>query len=223
MTMRILAIDTSDSFARWVGVTENGPLDPVETQQERKHDERLAAGVNKWLIEHEWDQIDAVAVVVGPGGFTGLRVGVAFATGFAMAKGIPVLPVSSYEMLAARASEGETVWALAFTGRGEIRGQVMRGGRNPEPLDDVRVFPVDSPEMKVEGKVLPLGIGYKKHPKEIEAFLSDRLVENATLNTEVNALAFASLNAWNLGRKSSPLDIDVDYGADFMPTRKGEK
>ena len=45
-------------------------------------------------------EIDAVAVTIGPGSFTGLRIGMASAKGFADALQIPIAPVSALEVLA---------------------------------------------------------------------------------------------------------------------------
>jgi tRNA threonylcarbamoyladenosine biosynthesis protein TsaB len=55
--------------------------------------------------------LDAVAVSIGPGGFTGLRVGVATALGIAVSRGVPVVCVSSLEARAAMC-EADKVLAL---------------------------------------------------------------------------------------------------------------
>ncbi len=52
-------------------------------------------------------EITAVAVGMGPGPFTGLRVGIAAARAFALGRGVPVLPVLSHDAAAAAAEQGE--------------------------------------------------------------------------------------------------------------------
>lgn len=46
------------------------------------------------------EEIDAVAVAIGPGSFTGLRIGLATAKGFSFARKIPVVPISSLQIVA---------------------------------------------------------------------------------------------------------------------------
>ena len=48
-----------------------------------------------------WEALAAVAVTVGPGSFTGIRVGLAAARGLGLARGIPVLGLTSFEVIAA--------------------------------------------------------------------------------------------------------------------------
>lgn len=71
--------------------------------------------------------LDAVAVSVGPGSFTGLRVGVSAVRGLALALGIPAIGVTKLEALAAeaRALNGpRTVLAALDGGRGELQAAV---------------------------------------------------------------------------------------------------
>jgi tRNA threonylcarbamoyladenosine biosynthesis protein TsaB len=66
-----------------------------------------------------WDELDAIAVGVGPGTFTGLRIGVATARALAHARGIDLRPVSSLAALAA-GIEAELRLPLIDAKRGEL-------------------------------------------------------------------------------------------------------
>ncbi len=101
----LAAIETTgDSCA--VALFEEGKL-LVEYAAEmpRAHD-RLLGTFFRRLFEaagKEPGQVEAVALSVGPGSYTGIRIGVSFAVGFAMAAEVPVVPVSTLDAIAWRA------------------------------------------------------------------------------------------------------------------------
>jgi tRNA threonylcarbamoyladenosine biosynthesis protein TsaB len=77
--------------------------------------EGVLAGLERLLREHRVApaEIGAVAVSVGPGSFTGVRIGVAAAQGFCFATGASAVPVGTLESLALSAVESD--WGLPGT------------------------------------------------------------------------------------------------------------
>lgn len=97
----------------------------------RGHQERLAPMVEEVFAGAGIApaEIDRVAVTIGPGSFTGLRVGVAFAKGFASALGAPCLGVGTLEALveSVPAAEGTRIGVVDGK-RGQIYAQIELGG-----------------------------------------------------------------------------------------------
>ena len=95
----------------------------------RGHQERLAPMAQKVMAEAEigFPALQRIGVTVGPGSFTGLRVGVAFAKGLASALDIPGVGVGTLEALAA---EGEgLVFAVVDARRDQAYLQGFEAGR----------------------------------------------------------------------------------------------
>jgi tRNA threonylcarbamoyladenosine biosynthesis protein TsaB len=88
-----------------------------------------------------WEQIDRLAVGVGPGTFTGLRIGVASARGLAQSLGVPLVAVSTLRALAeaARADAPGPVLAVLDARRGEAFAAGFADGR--ELIDARAVAP----------------------------------------------------------------------------------
>jgi tRNA threonylcarbamoyladenosine biosynthesis protein TsaB len=101
----LLALDTSTPLVSVALYADDRVVDAATSEQPMQHGERLAPMVAEALARVGADRIDvtAVAVGVGPGPFTGLRVGVVTARTLALALGIPAYGVSSLDVLAARA------------------------------------------------------------------------------------------------------------------------
>lgn len=118
--MLILAIETSTdlgSCALWRDGTVSERLCPPG----RPHSETLLPLIRELLNEAgiTVGQLDAIAFGVGPGAFTGLRVACGVAQGLAVAGGVPLIPVTSLECLAAQ-SGAERVLALLDARMGEV-------------------------------------------------------------------------------------------------------
>lgn len=105
----------------------------------RGHQERLAPMAQAAMADAglSFAQLRRIGATVGPGSFTGLRVGVAFAKGLGSALGVPAVGVGSLEALAAEASG--LVAAAIDARREQIYLQVFEDG---EPLMAPDVLPI---------------------------------------------------------------------------------
>jgi tRNA threonylcarbamoyladenosine biosynthesis protein TsaB len=122
----ILALDTS-SAAGSAAIVRDGTI-VVERAGDpsRTHGERLPRELMALLDDARvrLADIDTFAIATGPGSFTGLRIGIATIQGLALANGKLVVPISTFEALAAEfrlkaeATRGAAVWIDAH--RGEV-------------------------------------------------------------------------------------------------------
>ena len=123
-TRHVLAVDTCLAACQ-VALTEGGrSLAVISEPMMRGHQERLATMVREAMSGTSFDVLDRIAVTVGPGSFTGLRVGLAFAKGLGAALSIPVIGIGSLEALAASAPAGVTLAAIDAK-RGQIYVQAF--------------------------------------------------------------------------------------------------
>jgi tRNA threonylcarbamoyladenosine biosynthesis protein TsaB len=101
--MRVLAIETS-TLAGGVALCEDGRVVGLSLLDiALTHSERLMAMIDRLLEDCRATlaDVDGLAISIGPGSFTGLRVGAATAKGLALALSVPVAPVPTLDALAA--------------------------------------------------------------------------------------------------------------------------
>jgi tRNA threonylcarbamoyladenosine biosynthesis protein TsaB len=101
--MRLLALETA-TLAGGAALLDDGCLvGESRLNIALTHSERLMLIVDRLLHECGWEaaSLDGLAVSIGPGSFTGLRVGAATAKGLALALEVPVAPVPTLDALAA--------------------------------------------------------------------------------------------------------------------------
>lgn len=131
--MRVLVLDTALGACQAGLFDGETPLATLERPMEQGGMERIA-GLTRDLMTSAglgFDAIDRIGVTTGPGSFTGLRVGLAFAQGLGAALSRPVVGLSSLDALAASTVANSAVMAAIDARRGQVYARVFRDG---EPL-----------------------------------------------------------------------------------------
>lgn len=108
----ILNIETSGKICS-VALTREGVLEmQLDDSEGMQHANKLAPFVERCMEEvkrKEWT-IDAVAVSIGPGSYTGLRIGLSLAKGLAFSLGVPLIGVNTLKILAVKAMFRSMDW-----------------------------------------------------------------------------------------------------------------
>ncbi len=117
----ILVIDTSASMSAWAALL-GGNGGGVHLFTTARNHRAITSELERMI---EGKTLTAVAVATGPGSFTGLRVGVSFALGLAMGLRIPIIPLPSLDLQAARSDVPAT--AVIEAGRGRLYFKVPGG------------------------------------------------------------------------------------------------
>jgi len=100
MNKIILSIETTTNICS-VALFNNKKLISIEENFDRKHSILLAPFVNKLFKDAniEISNLDAIALSIGPGSYTGLRIGLSFAKGMAFSLTKPIIPINTIETL----------------------------------------------------------------------------------------------------------------------------
>ena len=143
----VLGIDTSTTQTSVALGSEQGTLASVDVRVDRPHHEMVAATVGRLL---EWTgahagSLGGVAVGLGPGLFTGMRVGIATAKTFAQTLGIPIVGVASLDLVAFSARYARRTICAALDAK---RDEVFFAFYRPVPGGVAREagFQVGSPD-----------------------------------------------------------------------------
>lgn len=217
--MRILTIETSTPVEEVAVVEDGGVLHARRSRAGRGRADELVAAIADVLSlsNASLSDLDGVAVSVGPGRFTGLRVGLATAKGLAAATGLPVIPVPTLDALAMSAGVAEgLVCPLLDARRGEVYAALFRlSGKTTRLMPDTALAPGDLAARVLgfaEGApVLFVGTGADLYSSEIFDAFGESAVFAAGVSTPGPASLAAIAEGSRSERGSSPDGIEPVY------------
>lgn len=129
--MRILAVETTGEIASAAVVEDGRVLAEELAESERKHAETIVPAIEAVLKRSalSLSEMDYYAVDIGPGSFTGIRIGVAVVNALAYANEKKVIPVDAFRVLS-EPVEGENrpVAALIDARNKNVYGAVLENG-----------------------------------------------------------------------------------------------
>ena len=217
--MIVLAVESATDVAGVALADEGGVLAEVKSAPGRRHAESIAPALAAVCHQAEvaLSAVNAVVVDVGPGLFTGLRVGVATAKALAFALDVPVAPVTSLEVLAHAAAaqlaeEGESeneriVVPVVDARRGEVfAGRFRTRSAGAEPVGEpARRTPEDlahrlgADRTTVEAPVVLVGNGARRYEELLRGVPGVTFGRRALAHPPVGVLATLGLQRAELG------------------------
>jgi len=178
--MIVLGINTSTLEGSVALISDKGVISEYFLNVESTHSERLLPSIDLLLKESrlQVQDLSGIAVAIGPGSFTGLRVGLASAKGLALASSLPLLGIPTLEAMARNlpfcrypicpllnARKGEVYWAL-YRYEGERLIQMEgEGACLPEEVAS-----------RIQGETVFLGDGAVDFAAVIKRILKERAI-----------------------------------------------
>lgn len=156
--MKILGIDTAMAACSvaLIDIANGGTLASEYEPMERGHAEALAPMVDRVMRQAAlpYSAIDRIAVTVGPGTFTGVRIGLAMARGLGLALDVPVIGIDTLTAIAANDASGSALLVTADARNGEVYAASFDGDRNPLRAPHVARVSDVLPELPPSGMLL---------------------------------------------------------------------
>ncbi|MBT0654256.1 tRNA (adenosine(37)-N6)-threonylcarbamoyltransferase complex dimerization subunit type 1 TsaB [Geomobilimonas luticola] len=175
--MKLLAIDTSTNTCSVALSCDGRLVGEYLLEMQRTLSERLLDGVELLLTGAGLtvQDMDGFGVALGPGSFTGLRIGIATVKGLALATGKPVAGFSSLAMLAMNLPWADAPVCPMFDARKkEVYTGLYRCRELPEPVISDCVLSPEAFLEQLDGPVIFVGDGAVRYRERIESRLGAR-------------------------------------------------
>ena len=180
----VLSVDTATSCSSVAltrgNVYEGESVAALSLNSKITHSRRLLTGID-WLLSEnniEITDIDALAVGLGPGSFTGLRIAMATVKGLAAAMGKPLLGISTLDALALNCSGDRPLCALIDARKKEVyRRWYLQDESNVYRANgDIAALTPQDLAQEVKGETLFVGDGLLSYGEQLKDALGESLV-----------------------------------------------
>lgn len=205
----ILNIETSSKICS-VALCEGGDVFfQLVSETEMDHAAKLAPFVEECMkqLELHDKKLDAVAVSMGPGSYTGLRIGLSLAKGLCFGLGLPLIGINTLKLLAVKAmfasrefDENEIYIPLIDARRMEVYTAAYDNALNELMAPEALILDENSYEAFAGKKIIMIGDGVKK-AREILSVPVACWIDRMPVAADMNALSEQAL------RKGDFLDI----------------
>jgi len=180
--MYILSLETSTKIFSLAIAQNEKVLRYRNVKTERILESSMIKAIDKLLnsCDLNLDKIDALAVGLGPGSFTSLRVGLSTVKAFALAADTKVIGVGSLDVIASgvRHQEADEICVLVDARRGKVYTAIYDS--NLSRTTDYLLTTIDEILKKVKGKTLFVGDGLGLYREHIENAYRDHSQKKLT-------------------------------------------
>ncbi len=211
----ILGLDNSTDFLNLVLGTEERLIEERHSSAERHSSEVLPLRVARLLADHGATACDlsALAVTLGPGSFTGVRVALAFCKGLVAALAIPLFGIPTHDVLALPLAfmEGYRLCPVIDAKKGEVFFALYEV-KNGEPIriDGPRALKPDKVAASIQTPCLCFGTGAKLCAPFLSGVHGVRIIDSAFQRVSGEALLKATWAAQKRGDRYD--DVKLIYG-----------
>ena len=199
--MNILAVDTSGNVCCAAVLADEKILSEIYVDNKKTHSETLGPMIDECLKSAGLDikDIGLFCCAIGPGSFTGLRIGAGMIKAFAHASGKPAIGVNTLDALAVNAGgTDEAVCPMIDARRGETYCALYRNG---ERISEYRAEPVDIFLQELAGqKAVFLGDGAVNYREKIlGASAGFRIAHPGIVLQRAGSVGLAALSMYKKG------------------------
>jgi tRNA threonylcarbamoyladenosine biosynthesis protein TsaB len=180
--MKVLAVDTATAWQSVAVLDDREVLARADEEADGAHAKRLVPAIDRVLAScgMTLTDLDGLAVSIGPGSFTGLRVGLATMLGFRLASGLPLAAVPTLEAMAWNLRGAELPLCPILKARtGEVYWGVYQWRKDGtlQTLQGERVGTVGAVAQSLRGSVIVFGEGWDAHGKELRPALVEHAID----------------------------------------------
>lgn len=213
--MKNLAVDTSSKICAVAILEDNNKIDEISLDNGKTHSENLMPILKKVLERNnlKLSDFNLISVSVGPGSFTGIRIGIASIKPLAEVYNLPVASVTSLESLARNVENVEsdtTIISLIDARNNQVYAGVFDNDYNlkeEEIAEDIEVVLKKAEKFR---KIVFVGDGAVLH----KDLISERLVNNEIKFTDNNEQS--AVNTGKIGYKKY-LNKDLKNADTILP------
>ena len=222
--MKVLGIDTSSQAASIAIMDDEKLIAEYTINTKKTHSQKLMPMIEEMFNESDIkiDEIDLIGVCIGPGSFTGLRIGMATAKAIAHVKNIPIVGVNSLESLAFNINFSKyTICPIIDAQRNQVYTNKYKWENNDFiSIDDINVISIDELIENIKNKseeVILLGEAVSLYKENIKDVNNIKIAPKPNNISRASSLCQLAIDKYNKN-----IDVYNCYTINPMYIRKSQ-